>query len=150
MKVQKTGPESVLLVLETAELPDGYDLKKQAVEVLKGMGISTESSPELTAYSAGGQTMVFVSAVHGQAVTYYGFSDTDALMDAALEVRRLFPEAEAGLCRQDGKLYVATTGCGPGELLREFAERVIRAEDFGDDFELLLPEKAFQILAGRC
>lgn len=62
MKIQKTGPDSVLMVLNAAELQDDEDLRRRACEALASEGIPAGTSPEVTAYTAGGKTVVFVCA----------------------------------------------------------------------------------------
>ncbi len=151
MKVQRTGPDSILLVLNTDEVQGEYDLRRRALEALEQEGISAGDDPELTAYSAGGKTVVFVrAAAQVYTDTYFGFDSTEDLLDAACEAERLFPDASARLCRIDGRYYLATSCGGPGELLREYAGDMIEAEDLCEDCEVLIAQGAFQVLSGRC
>ena len=150
MRIQRTGPDSVLLVLDSGELGDACELRRQAKAALESAGISAEYGPEFTAYSSGGKTVVFVTAGHEPADTYFGFPGAEALMDAACEAERLFPAAEAKLCCMDGRFYLATACGGAGELLREYAVNVMDAGDVCGDCRVLLAENAFQILSGRC
>jgi hypothetical protein len=148
MKIQKTGPASIVLVLESAEATH-EDLRKRALEALQREGISARGIPQLTAYTAGNQTVVFVMA-EGDAYTYFGFACADDLMDAATEVGTLMPHADAMLCRAGGQLYLATANHGAGELLREYAS-VVSAEPEGcHDADMLIPSDAFNILSGKC
>ena len=149
MKIQKTGPDSVLMVLNAAELQDDEDLRRRACEALASEGIPAGTSPEVTAYTAGGKTVVFVCA-GGQSDTYFGFDSADDLLDAAYEAERLFPDASARLCRVDGRLYLATPCRRAGELLREYTSEVVENNRFCENGEVIIAQSAFQILSGRC
>lgn len=149
MKIQKTGPDSVLMVLNASELQGEKDLRRRACEALASEGIPTGESPEVTAYTAGDKTVVFVCA-GGRHDTYFGFDSADDLLDAAYEAERLFPGAGARLCRVDGRLYLATACCRASELLREYASEVIESSEFCQNGEVIIAQSAFQILSGRC
>ena len=148
MKVQRIGPDSLLLVLDRTELPEGTDLRQQAAAALRQEGIAPAEEPELTAYTAGCQTLVFVQAcAHG--TTYFGFEQAEDLLDAAREAGRLFPDAPAQLIRKAGRFYLVTAFAPAAELLREYAWD-IRAESAIDRAaEVLIPANAFEILSGR-
>ena len=79
MKIQKTGPDSVLLVMDAAELRGENDLRRRAFEALESEGIPVGGAPELTAYTAGDKTVVFVCA-SAQNDTYFGFDSADDLL----------------------------------------------------------------------
>lgn len=149
MKVQKTGPDSVLVVLDAAELGDGQDLRSRAFEALEREGIPAVGEPELTAYTAGSETVLFVCAA-AREDTYFGFDSADDLLDAASEAQRLFPEAGARLCRADDRLYLATSCRRAAELLREYAAEIVENGDFTEESETIIAHGAFQILSGRC
>lgn len=150
MKVQKTGPDSILLVLNATELQEsGKDLRRRARDALASEGIPTGESPEVTAYTAGDQTVVFVCA-GAQDDTYFGFDSADDLLDAAYEASRLFPDTGASLYRVDGRLYLATTCRHAGRLLGEYAGEILKDDAVCGERERLIAKNAFQILSGRC
>lgn len=149
MKIQKTGPDSVLMVLNAAELQKETDLRRRACEALASEGITAGTFPEMTAYTVGDKTVVFVYAGE-QRDTYFGFDTADDLLDAAYEAERLFPEAGARLCRADGRLYLATACHSAAELLREYASEIVEDDEFCEDGEIIIAQGAFQILSGRC
>ena len=149
MKIQKTGPDSVLLMLDAAELRGENDLRKRAFEALESEGIPAGNAPELTAYTAGDKTVVFVCA-GAQNDTYFGFDNAADLLDAAFEAERLFPDAGARLCRVNGRLYLATPCNRAAELLREYASDILKNDEFYADSEVIIARSAFQILSGRC
>lgn len=149
MKIQKTGPDSVLMVMDAAELQGESDLRRRAFEALESEGITVGSAPELTAYTAGDKTVVFVCA-GTQSDTYFGFESADDLLDAAFEAERLFPKAKARLCRVNGRLYLATPCRHAAELLREYTLDIIEHDEFCEDSEVIIARSAFQILSGRC
>lgn len=149
MEIQKTGPDSVLMVLNAAEVKNKDDLRQRAFEALKQEGIPADGAPELTAYTAGDKTVVFVNA--GVPVdTYFGFDSADDLLDAAYEAERLFPDARARLYRVKGRLYLATSCHRAAELLREYAADIIEQDEFNEDCETVIAHSAFQVLSGRC
>ena len=149
MKIQKTGPDSVLMVFSAAELKSKDDLRQRAFEALKQEGIPAGNAPELTAYTAGDKTVVFVNA-SVTADTYFGFDSASDLLDAAYEAERLFPDAGARLYRVGRRLYLATPCHHASELLREYAVDVIEHDTFCEDCEMMIAHSAFQILSGRC
>lgn len=149
MKIQKTGPDSVLVVLGTDEFCGENDLRRKAYEALKSEGIVTGDPPVLTAYTSGSMTIVFVRAnVHEY--TYFEFNSAEDLIDAAFEARNLLPGSNAKLLRMNERLFIATDCSKACELLREYAFEVIEDHNFGSDAEILISEEAFKILTGRC
>lgn len=149
MKVQRIGPDSLLLVLDRTECPEEQDLRQQASAALRQEGIAETEEPELTAYTAGRQTLVFVKAcAHG--ITYFGFEQAEDLLDAAREAGRLFPGAAAQLCRKAGRFYLATSSASAAELLREYAWDIREESTIDRTAEVLIPANAFEILSGRC
>ena len=149
MKVQKTGPDSVLLVLNVSELQDENELRRRAREALASEGIPAGETPEMTAYTAGGKAVVFVCAGERHD-TYFGFDTADDLMDAACEAERLFPKAGASLRRADGRFYLTTDCRHAAELLREYASVIAEDGRLCENSEVILAQGAFQILSGRC
>ena len=149
MKVQKTGQDSVLLVLHRKELENWDTLRCCAQEALEREGIAVREAPELTVYTMGELALVFARAGDGEALCF-SFDAADALLDAAYESERLFPEAGAKLCRKDGRFYLVTTSHHAAELLREYAKPEQNGKLLLADAEVILAHHAFQILSGRC
>lgn len=149
MKVQRIGPDSLLLVLDQTELLDDQNLRRQASAALEREGMSPCEEPALTAYTAGQKTLVFVQiGVHN--TTYFGFQNAEDLLNAAHEAGRLFPQTAAQLYREAGCFYLATASSRAADLLREYTWDIRDGSAADSVAELLIPANAFEILSGRC
>ena len=149
MKIQKIGEDSLLLVLDTSEITENSCLRQCVREAMRQEGLSFAGEPELTAYTAGTKMIVFVSAC-AQCITYFGFDSAEALLNAAYEAGRLFPETAAQLYRGVDRFYLATSSGKAAALLREYTWDVRQNADLEDSAEVLIAAHAFEILSGRC
>ncbi len=120
MRIQKTGPDSVLVVADNTELTG--DIESHARAALVQEGIEVPGRPDCDAYTAGGETLIFARA--RQSAAYYQFSCAEDLIDAARLMRRLGLGAGATLLRGRDCYYIACTGAAPDAVLGEYAQRL--------------------------
>lgn len=120
MRIQKTGPDSVLVIADTAELTG--DIESHARAALAQEGIAVPGRPDCDAYTAGGETLIFARA--GHSVVYYQFACAEDLIDAARLMRRMGLGAGASLLRGRECYYIAYSGTAPDAVLGEYARRL--------------------------
>ncbi len=122
MRIQRTGPDSVLVVVENAELTG--DIESHARAALVQEGIEVTGRPDCDAYTAGRETLIFARARHN--AVYYEFACVEDLIDAARMVRRMNLKCLSGisLLRGQANYYIACTGSGAEAVLAEYACRL--------------------------
>ncbi len=133
MKVQRTGPTSVIFTVDANELPmagflqvDAKHsdwLREKAREILEKQGITQEGRLELEAFAMGGNAIVFVSCVpSGDAPVCYRFARPEDMIDAAREAVRLQRGDGSRLLCYEGRYYIELANQDPAApLLSEYA-----------------------------
>ena len=120
MRIQKTGPDSVLVIADNAELTG--DIESHARAALVQEGIAVPGRPDCDAYTAGGETLIFARAGHSK--VYYQFACAEDLIDAARLMRRMGIGTGVSLLRGQECYYIAYAGAAPDAVLGEYARRL--------------------------
>ena len=147
MEVQKTGPDSVLVVLDTR---DGgiTALRECARAALEIEGIDSSGSPELTAFSIGDMTIVFVRANTGY--SYFIFDSGEDLMDAAAHIHNIRAGADAKLLRYKDKFYIKTRDRRIDTVIGEYARAADQSVAAYERYSsVIIDRRAFDILSGE-
>ena len=121
VKIQKTGPDSVLVCAKPGELAG--NIESHARNALAQAGIETVGTPEWDSFCGAGEMLLFCRA--GKQSAFYTFRCAEDLIDAA---RALRGKAPGRLYAGDRTYYLEVKGNAP-QALSEYAFALGKAPD---------------------
>lgn len=125
MKIQKIGPDSVLVVVENTEVSG--NIETFAREALAHEGIPVCGHPDCDAYTAGEKTLIFARAAAVR--EYYRFDSAEDLIDAARRLHAMGKGRAVQLLHGESGYYISTPFSDDACVLCEYAQHLPAAPE---------------------